>query len=157
MLSDNSGGLGSRTRRLAAETFNMVRRVNHGGGAWRFRDQQLTQPQDGTPEAATNTEVKTQLGIALISEPEDARLTGGTRSLARRLLGLNIPSAKPAPAQPAKVAVAAHKAPPMPANLPVPIAAQTVKIPSTSAATALQSLPAAQQASDSAPARITAA
>lgn len=27
-----------------------------------------------------------------LHEPEDARLTGGTRSLARRLLGLNLPS-----------------------------------------------------------------
>jgi len=27
-----------------------------------------------------------------LHEPEDARLTGGTRSLSRRLLGLNLPS-----------------------------------------------------------------
>jgi hypothetical protein len=34
--------------------------------------------------------IDSHLHSNLLNEPEDARLTGGTRSLTRRLLGLNI-------------------------------------------------------------------
>ena len=39
--------------------------------------------------------------FSLPKEPEDARLTGGTRSLDRRLLALNLQFAKPRSARPA--------------------------------------------------------
>lgn len=34
--------------------------------------------------------ISSNLHTNLLNEPEDARLTGGTRSLTRRLMGLNI-------------------------------------------------------------------
>jgi len=47
-------------------------------------------------EADTKSGLSASLGIPrdLPQEPEDARLTGGTRSLSRRLLALNIPTAR---------------------------------------------------------------
>jgi hypothetical protein len=45
-----------------------------------------TQPQDGALRPASVAALTSPLDC----EPEDARLTGGTRSLSRRLLGLNI-------------------------------------------------------------------
>jgi hypothetical protein len=45
-------------------------------------DQQLRSPARFGPASAGSS--------ALPFEPEDARLTGGTRSLSRRLLGLNL-------------------------------------------------------------------
>jgi hypothetical protein len=49
------------------------------------------QPQDGAPPTAAKlTNIAARLHGVLAQEPEDARLTGGTRSLTRRLLGLNI-------------------------------------------------------------------
>lgn len=93
MLRHNPAGSGGRPNRLATEVINAMRTVNHGGGTWRLRDQELRQPQDGAPQAKSRTvEIETRLGRTLISEPEDARLTGGTRSLTRRLAGLNIES-----------------------------------------------------------------
>ena len=55
--------------------------------------EQLGQPQDGG-EVSDNMEWKDG-GAAThhareLHEPEDARLTGGTRSLMRRVLGLNV-------------------------------------------------------------------
>jgi hypothetical protein len=48
------------------------------------------QPQDGGSTAAKRvTDIANRLGKAMLGEPEDARLTGGTRSLMRRLSGLN--------------------------------------------------------------------
>ena len=48
------------------------------------------QPQDGAQAAlaARPTEISTRRRT--LGEPEDARLTGGTRSLMRRLSGLNL-------------------------------------------------------------------
>jgi hypothetical protein len=52
------------------------------------------QPQDGaTAHASKLTSIAARLHNNLSQEPEDARLTGGTRSLTRRLLGLNITAA----------------------------------------------------------------
>ena len=74
------------------------RRVGHGGTAWSSKSS-LKQPQDGsadlrdTPSRITDINTRMQLeafGGAALVEPEDARLTGGTRSLGRRMLGLNI-------------------------------------------------------------------
>lgn len=97
------------------------RRVVHGGMAWASRDV-LLQPQDGAFDSreqnARVTDIGKRLqvaafGAAALVEPEDARLTGGTRTLVRRLLGLNITpgirpagliakAAKPVAAKPAK-------------------------------------------------------
>jgi len=80
--------------------FEAAPRRGHGSTAW-ATNYNLKQPQDqdGTSavrEAASRvTDISTRLqlaafGGAVLAEPEDARLTGGTRSLVRRLLGLNI-------------------------------------------------------------------
>jgi hypothetical protein len=66
----------------------MPRRVNHGSSPWSIpaRYPSNMQPQDGARRPAPVAIVRSPLTC----EPEDARLTGGTRSLYRRLLGLNI-------------------------------------------------------------------
>lgn len=68
-----------------------VRRNNHGGFAWAAaadRAENLHQPQDGAQE---RTAVYTPISKkTTLREPEDARLTGGTRSLMRRVMGLNV-------------------------------------------------------------------
>ena len=46
------------------------------------------QPQDGCDVRGTDFEVA-QKQQPILGEPEDARITGGTRSLMRRLSGLN--------------------------------------------------------------------
>jgi hypothetical protein len=55
----------------------------------------LRQPQDGAQErvsrvAAISLRLTGAMLESSLVEPEDARLTGGTRSLMRRLLGLNV-------------------------------------------------------------------
>jgi len=79
------------------------RRTEHGSTAWTV-GRQMLQPQDGAlplrarvMDIALRRERLTQgaAGRVAAMEPEDARLTGGTRSLMRRLLGLNIGQAKP--------------------------------------------------------------
>jgi hypothetical protein len=49
-----------------------------------------------TAQAKAESGLSPSLGIPrnLPQEPEDARLTGGTRSLSRRLLALNIPTSR---------------------------------------------------------------
>lgn len=47
----------------------------------------LHQPQDGAQEPGTLLTARTHMAL---SEPEDASLTGGTRSLMRRVMGLNV-------------------------------------------------------------------
>jgi len=80
--------------------FEAAPRRGHGSTAW-ATNYSLKQPQDqdgasAAREAASRvTDISTRLqlaafGGATLVEPEDARLTGGTRSLVRRLLGLNI-------------------------------------------------------------------
>lgn len=77
-------------------------RTNHGGNAWSRPDSAITsQPQDGPTQdlAVRNRYAKTSATVntknvvgcsSLVIDPEDARLNGGTRSLMRRLLGLNL-------------------------------------------------------------------
>jgi hypothetical protein len=68
---------------------------HHGGTAWSlpFAEQMMLQPQDGS-DGSVDTHARlanTSTESAQHSdEPEDAGLTGGTRSLARRVLGLNV-------------------------------------------------------------------
>jgi hypothetical protein len=65
------------------------KRSNHGGVAWAATDaENLHQPQDGAQETGTLYTALTRK--AMFREPEDARLTGGTRSLMRRVMGLNV-------------------------------------------------------------------
>lgn len=73
-----------------------TREGKHGGTAWStpFSERSLRQPQDGASEKRTRLAmINAHLLTNLLDEPEDARLTGGTRSLTRRLLGLNVISA----------------------------------------------------------------
>ncbi|HEY5330021.1 MAG TPA: hypothetical protein VIJ79_09070 [Acidobacteriaceae bacterium] len=87
------------------------KRVGHGSTAWSVPSAEtaLCQPQDGASdprkrglERADVQEIGPR-ALRLASEPEDARLTGGTRSLSRRLMGLNV-TAKLEPRKPAAVA-----------------------------------------------------
>jgi hypothetical protein len=82
--------------------FEAASRRGHGSIEW-ANNYSLRQPQDqdGTSAARdviskiTNIGSRLQhaaFGGATLVEPEDARLTGGTRSLMRRLMGLNITS-----------------------------------------------------------------
>lgn len=88
-----------------------LKRVGHGSVAWSApaADTALWQPQDGSSETRKHglefADVQ-QIGpraSRLSSEPEDARLTGGTRSLSRRVMGLNV-TARPETRKPAAVA-----------------------------------------------------
>lgn len=64
------------------------KRNEHGGSAWTAaKPDKLHQPQDGAQETGTVVTARTRLTQR---EPEDARLTGGTRSLMRRTMGLNV-------------------------------------------------------------------
>jgi hypothetical protein len=70
-----------------------ARRVAHGGIAWSapVAARTLRQPQDGTPDTRSRVaSIAARLNDKLTFEPEDASLTGGTRSLNRRLMGLNV-------------------------------------------------------------------
>jgi hypothetical protein len=65
----------------------------HGGLAWPLplAEKIMHQPQDGAVDTRTRlATINSHLHSNIWNEPEDARLTGGTRSLTRRLLGLNI-------------------------------------------------------------------
>lgn len=70
-----------------------TRQGKHGGTAWSvpFSEKNLRQPQDGSAEKRRRMAmIGSHLHTNLLDEPEDARMTGGTRSLTRRLLGLNV-------------------------------------------------------------------
>jgi hypothetical protein len=82
-----------------------TRRGGHGGTAWSmpFVEQGLIQPQDGAVDPRTRlASMRSHQHSDLLHEAEDARLTGGTRSLDRRLLGLNVLNTR-AKRSPAKV------------------------------------------------------
>jgi hypothetical protein len=71
-----------------------TREGKHGGSAWSvpFSDQNLRQPQDGAADRRRRLAmIDSHLHSNLLNEPEDARLTGGTRSLTRRLMGFLLP------------------------------------------------------------------
>jgi hypothetical protein len=65
------------------------KRSEHGGSAWTAaaKSKNLHQPQDGAQEPGTLLSAR---GRMALNEPEDAGLTGGTRSLMRRTMGLNV-------------------------------------------------------------------
>jgi hypothetical protein len=73
----------------------MASRQGHGGTAWSLPFAEagtgMMQPQDGATETRSKlSSMRAQSSVDGLHEPEDARLTGGTRSLDRRLLGLNV-------------------------------------------------------------------
>jgi hypothetical protein len=85
------------------------RRVSHG--STRFANQpRMLQPQDGavTPAEMQRrvASISSHMQPAFAQEPEDARLTGLTRSLYRRLTGLNVMQLT-APTRPVAAAAAA--------------------------------------------------
>jgi hypothetical protein len=78
---------------IAALTPVSTRRIGHGGTmrSKPVAGDGLRQPQDGAPATrAKLAAISSHLQTNVLQEPEDARLTGGTRSLTRRLLGLNV-------------------------------------------------------------------
>lgn len=84
------------------------KRNGHGGSAWTAtaKADGLHQPQDGAQETGTLLSARNRLGFR---EPEDAGLTGGTRSLMRRVMGLNVTApAGTRKAQPRPVASKPH-------------------------------------------------
>ncbi len=72
------------------------RNGGHGGTAWSLpfaeaAEAGMMQPQDGAVDTRTRlANISSHQHSDGLHEPEDARLTGGTRSLDRRLLGLNV-------------------------------------------------------------------
>jgi hypothetical protein len=83
--------------RMQDATGETPRRTTHGSHAWSLPsryDDSLRQPQDGA--AATPVEDRE---TAHVSSIDDARLSGGMRSLAHRVLGLNVTAVRqPQPA-----------------------------------------------------------
>lgn len=87
-----------------------IRRNGHGGTPW-ARTLEMSQPQDGALGTQAHiTEINTHLNggmeaVSFMDEPEDAQITGGTRSLNRRLTGLNIIPRKALAAKPVQSVV----------------------------------------------------
>lgn len=80
------------------------KRIAHGGGAWSLPDAQdpLRQPQDGI---SRSEDMHQRMRRSPGREPEDAGMTGGTRSLMRRVMGLNV-TASAGARKPARSAMA---------------------------------------------------
>jgi hypothetical protein len=94
--SSRTAGIVATTLPARGESIS-TRRAGHGSHPWSLPFSALQkmnlQPQDGsTSHASKLASIASRLHSNLAHEPEDARLTGGTRSLTRRLLGLNITS-----------------------------------------------------------------
>ena len=67
------------------------RRIHRASRLPNSESKVLRQPQDGAVDPGSRIAAMTShLQNQLFHEPEDARLTGGTRSLMRRVLGLNV-------------------------------------------------------------------
>jgi hypothetical protein len=94
-ISPLGSQMGAWTRKIGNVPVMSTKR-GHGGLAWSFplAEKTMRQPQDGVTDARRRmTTISSSLHSNSLNEPEDAKLTGGTRSLARRLLGLNVLSA----------------------------------------------------------------
>jgi len=97
MLSEYATSWKSRLRQEPGLPVERVeRRASHGSIAWsHLSEDDLRQPQDGAAAEVSEArsrvaEIPSRLQRPQLLEPEDAWLTGGTRSLMRRLTGLNI-------------------------------------------------------------------
>lgn len=90
MLTHSVFPISARVLPVAEGRETDTRRVSHG--STRFAsDPRMHQPQDGAIEASSRVaSITSKQQPAVPSEPEDARLTGLTRSLYRRLMGLNV-------------------------------------------------------------------
>jgi hypothetical protein len=77
-------------KNLLTLTAAAIRRSDHGGMAWKLPFGRLRQPQDGASVRTKLANIGSHFQLGLHDEPEDAKLTGGTRSLMRRLTGLNM-------------------------------------------------------------------
>jgi len=93
----------SRIEQAATLAIDRPRRITHGSIAWSLPRGAniLRQPQDGAP-SETNPLLAAAQNRPSPLEPEDATLTGSTRSLTRRLMGLNVTEA---PRKPATTAI----------------------------------------------------
>jgi hypothetical protein len=85
------------TRSFPADRLQAMapRRTTHGSCAWTLPSslsQSLRQPQDGAPTYTPVRSIDTRLNAA--NEPDDAVLCGSLRSLARRVMGLNVMNSK---------------------------------------------------------------
>jgi hypothetical protein len=83
-----------------SEPMANTRAERQEGSAWSlpFSTKKLSQPQDGSVDRRRRLAmISSHVHTNLLNEPEDARITGGTRSLTRRLLGLNIMSKRKTP------------------------------------------------------------
>jgi hypothetical protein len=84
----------ARLRRMQSQTVEAPRRTTHGSSAWTlpFGTTTLRQPQDGALTGAaqpvTSARLK-QLRSRATADTDDDRLSGATRSLSNRILGLN--------------------------------------------------------------------
>jgi hypothetical protein len=95
MLSDYASSWKNQMRSGIAQTARVgTRRTAHGGTAWGARpESEMRQPQDGGKDLDVRSrvaEISAHLNRTGFIEPEDARITGTTRSLMRRLMGLNV-------------------------------------------------------------------
>jgi len=84
--------LSAWTRKIGSSPIMSTKR-GHGGLAWSqpLGEKVMRQPQDGAADSKRRmTMMASTFSTSALNEPDDARLTGGTRSLARRLLGLNV-------------------------------------------------------------------
>jgi hypothetical protein len=92
MLGDYASSWKSQMR--FAATRESARRTAQGGTMLGTQSEtEMHQPQDGSmdPDARSRVaEISAHLNRSGLIEPEDARLTGTTRSLMRRLMGLNV-------------------------------------------------------------------
>jgi hypothetical protein len=88
---------------IASEAgFDGPRRTTHGSHAWSLPSQRESQrqPQDGavaTPVEENEISARPRLSpvdTSMLREPEDAHLSGAMRSLARRVIGLNVTASR---------------------------------------------------------------
>ncbi|MBW4039624.1 MAG: hypothetical protein HIU91_12280 [Acidobacteria bacterium] len=76
-------------------TIPAIRTGGRGGTAWSLpnAEKMTRQPQDGATTSGNQVvRMAAHRHSNVLNESEDARLTGGTRTLNRRLLGLNVGS-----------------------------------------------------------------
>jgi hypothetical protein len=90
-LSPLGSQLGAWTRKIGNIPIMSTKRGHGGLASSSLGERSMRQPQDGAADARRRMAmIASPFNSNVLNEPEDARLTGGTRSLTRRLLGLNV-------------------------------------------------------------------